>query len=69
MNQSLGGGLTLAATKRAAALTNSSQKNLIDFGDDQEGDAGDTRAAEIEGRDTDPDALAFIHAKRKVDDL
>ena len=43
--------------------------NLIDFGDDQEGEAGDIRAAEIEGRDTDPDALAFIHAKRKVDDL
>ena len=24
---------------------------------------------EIEGRDIDPDALAFIAAKRKVDDL
>jgi len=26
-------------------------------------------AAEVEGRDVDPDAMAFIKAKRNVDDL
>lgn len=28
-----------------------------------------TGGAELEGRDIDPEALAFIKAKRKVDDL
>jgi len=29
----------------------------------------DGHGGDIEGRDLDPDALAFIMAKRKVDDL
>lgn len=32
-------------------------------------DEGMPRGGEVEGRDLDPDALAFIQAKRKVDDL
>ena len=31
--------------------------------------AGFVRIEGVEGRDIDPDALAFIKAKRKVDDL
>jgi hypothetical protein len=48
-------------------ISNTSQKNIVDLGDDLEGDAA--RPGDIEGRDVDPDAMAFIHAKRKVDDL
>lgn len=50
--------------------TIASQKKITtfaDMGDDE--DAGLRAKPEVEGRDIDPDALAFIAAKRKVDDL
>jgi hypothetical protein len=40
-----------------------SARNLAPV-DDQEGEGGET-----EGKDLDPDALAYIRAKRNVDDL
>ncbi len=43
-------------------------KQIIDNGEDEEFAA--TQGADgAEGRDIDPDALAFIQAKRHVDDL
>lgn len=42
----------------------------LDMGDDlAEGDLQGAPSGDKEGRDIDPDALAFIKAKRKVDDL
>lgn len=41
-------------------------KRLVDLGEDMEA----TRVGgEIEAKDVDPDAVAFIKAKRNVDDL
>jgi len=61
---------TAGITKRNVAthLSQTSQRNMHDSGD--EGDGDNLKAAgETEGKDIDPDALAFIKAKRKVDDL
>jgi len=41
-------------------------KRLVDLGEDLE----TTKVGgEVEGKDVDPDAVAFIKAKRNVDDL
>ena len=51
---------------------NSSMRQLaVDLMDELDGDLMGTQlqSGEREGRDIDPDALAFIKAKRKVDDL
>lgn len=40
-----------------------------DFGDEEEANRIVAAAEGAEGKDIDPDALAFIKAKRKVDDL
>lgn len=44
---------------------------VADLGDELDGDMMGTQlpSGDREGRDIDPDALAFIKAKRKVDDL
>lgn len=43
----------------------------VDLGDELDADLMGTQlpSGDREGRDIDPDALAFIKAKRKVDDL
>lgn len=43
------------------------KRTLVDAGEDTEGTI--RPAAEVEGKDVDPDAVAFIKAKRNVDDL
>lgn len=53
-----------AHAKRHTAMSTTSMRNE----DDDEGEAG-AKPGEVEGKDIDPDAMAFIHAKRKVDDL
>ena len=47
---------------------NTSMKQMIDLGEDEEF-AGAQGTEGAEGREIDPDALAFIHAKRHVDDI
>lgn len=44
---------------------------MVDLGDELDADLMGTQVpqGDREGRDFDPDALAFIKAKRKVDDL
>lgn len=45
-----------------------SKRISADFGEEHDLDA--TKAGqEVEGKDSDPDALAFIKAKKNVDDL
>lgn len=41
---------------------------MVDLGEDEEF-AGNQGVEGAEGRDIDPDALAFIQAKRHVDDI
>ncbi len=61
--------LQSSATKQRPGA-NTSMKNMIDLGLDDEDLIGTMGGAqEVEGRDVDPDALAFIKAKRHVDDL
>ena len=43
-------------------------KQMVDLGEDEEY-VGTQGAEGAEGRDIDPDALAFIQAKRHVDDI
>lgn len=45
------------------------KRNIIMQSGDFEDNIGTGAGAEKEGIDVDPDALAFIKAKRKVDDL
>lgn len=61
----------MSTTKKAPGIgTIASQKKITTFADQEDDEEDDLRPrAEIEGRDVDPDALAFITAKRKVDDL
>ena len=58
----------LNTSAKKDARGNTSMKQIIDNGDDE--DFAATQGADgAEGRDIDPDALAFIQAKRHVDDL
>ena len=44
-------------------------KHIQDLGDEEDLGMTSGFGGELEGKDIDPDALAFIKAKRHVDDL
>ena len=59
-------------TTKLRNANNSSMRVLgVDLGDELDADlmGASLPSGEREGKDLDPDALAFIKAKRKVDDL
>jgi hypothetical protein len=61
----------MQTTKLRAGNNTSMRQMVVDMEDELDADLMGTQlpSGDREGRDIDPDALAFIKAKRKVDDL